>query len=124
VLAVFAGASVLLAAVGLYGTLAYLTAQRTREFGIRLALGSSVRAIVAIVMREGVLLTAAGAALGLVGVASVTRLIREQLYGVRPLDGVTLFAVVALLGVVALGAAVIPAWRAARIDPQTSLRTE
>ena len=73
VLAAFAGASVLLAAVGLYGTLAYLTAQRTREFGIRLALGSSVRAIVAIVMRESVLLALAGAAVGLIGVAAVTR---------------------------------------------------
>jgi len=81
VLAAFAGASVLLAAVGLYGTLAYLTAQRTREFGIRLALGSSVRAIIAIVMREGVLLAVAGAALGLVGVAAVTGAIRELLYG-------------------------------------------
>jgi len=67
--------------------LAYLTAQRTREFGIRLALGSSVRAIIAIVMREGVLLAVAGAALGLVGVAAVTGAIRELLYGVRPWMG-------------------------------------
>ena len=72
VLAAFAGASLLLAAVGLYGTLAYLTAQRTREFGIRLALGSSVSAIVAIVVRESVLLTTIGAAVGLL------RLLREQ----------------------------------------------
>jgi predicted permease len=124
VLAAFAGASVLLAAVGLYGTLAYLTAQRTREFGIRLALGSSVRAIVAIVMREGVLLALAGAALGLLGVAAVTRVIRELLYGVRPLDGATLLGVVGLVAIVALAAAGVPAWRAARIDPQTSLRSE
>lgn len=124
VLAAFASGSVLLAAVGLYGTLAYLTAQRTREFGIRLALGSSVRAIVAIVIRESVLLAVTGAALGLVGVAAVTGSIRELLYGVQPLDGVTLFSVVALVAVVALSAAGVPAWRAARIDPQASLRSE
>ncbi len=124
VLAVFAGASVLLAAVGLYGTLAYLTAQRTREFGIRLALGSSVKGIVAIVMRESMLLAIAGVALGLAGVAAVTGAIRQLLYGVRPLDGLTLAAVAGLVGVVALGAAAVPAWHATRIDPQTSLRSE
>jgi putative ABC transport system permease protein len=124
VLAAFAGASVLLAAVGLYGTLAYLTAQRTREFGIRLALGSSVRAIVAIVIQESVLLVAVGAAVGLIGVAAATGAIRELLYGVRPLDAVTLVGVVGLVVIVALGAASGPAWRATRIDPQTSLRSE
>jgi ABC-type antimicrobial peptide transport system permease subunit len=124
VLAAFAGASALLAAVGLYGTLAYLTSQRTREFGIRLALGSSVKALVTIVIRESVWLAAAGAAIGLIGVAAVTRATRELLYGVRPLDGMTLAGVVGLVGIIALGAAVVPAWRAARIDPQTSLRSE
>ena len=124
VLAAFAATSVLLAAVGLYGTLTYLTAQRTREFGIRLALGSSVRAIIAIVMREGILLAVAGAALGLAGVAAVTGAIRELLYEVRPLDGLTLVGVVALVGIVALVAAGVPAWRATRIDPQASLRSE
>jgi predicted permease len=123
-LAAFAGASVLLAAVGLYGTLAYLTAQRTREFGIRLALGSSANAIVAIVVRESVWLAAAGAAVGLVGVAAVTGVIKGLLYGVRPLDSTTLTAVAGLVGFVALGAAIAPAWRAARTDPQTSLRSE
>lgn len=124
VLAAFAGASVLLAAVGLYGTLAYLTARRTREFGIRLALGCSVNELVAIVIRESVLLAAVGAAVGLVGVAAVTRAIRELLYGVQPLDGVTLAAIAGLLAVIAVGAAGVPAWRATRIDPQQSLRSE
>ncbi|MDQ1471704.1 MAG: hypothetical protein QOJ99_3184 [Bryobacterales bacterium] len=124
VLAAFAGVSVLLAAVGLYGTLAYLTAQRTREFGIRLALGSSVKAIVAIVLRESLLLAAAGTTVGLIGVTAVTGVIRELLYGVRPLDGATLVGVVALVGTVMLGGASVPAWRATRIDPQTSLRSE
>jgi hypothetical protein len=120
----FAGAAVLLAAVGLYGTLGYLTAQRTREFGIRLALGSSVRAIVAIVMREGVVLAAAGVGVGLVGAAACTRAIGDLLYGVRPLDGATLAGVAGIVGVAALAAAGVPAWRAARIDPQASLRSE
>jgi predicted permease len=124
VLAAFAAASVVLTAVGLYGTLAYLTAQRTREFGIRMALGSGVKNIAAIVIRESVLLSASGAALGLIGVVAVTGAIRELLYGVRPLDGVTLFAIVGLIGLVALGAAGVPAWRVTQIDPQTSLRSE
>ena len=124
VLAAFAGASVLLAAVGLYGTLAYLTTQRTREFGIRLALGSSVKALVTIVMRESILLAAAGAAVGLILAAAVTRAIRDLLYGVQPLDGMTLAGVVGLVWIIALGAAGVPAWRATRIDPQTSLRSE
>jgi putative ABC transport system permease protein len=124
VLAAFAGASVLLAAVGLYGTLAYLTAQRTREFGIRLALGASARALVTIVVRESVLLATAGTGVGLIGVAAGTRAIRELLYGVQPVDGVTLVGVIGLVGIVALGAAFVPAWRATRIDPQTSLRGE
>jgi putative ABC transport system permease protein len=124
VLAAFAGASVLLAAVGLYATLAYLTAQRTREFGIRLALGSSVNALVTIVIRESVLLAAAGAAVGLIGVAAVTRAIRGLLYGVRPLDAVTLVGVVGLIAIIAVGAAGVPGWRATRIDPQKSLRSE
>ena len=124
VLAAFAGTSLLLTTVGLYGTLAYLTAQRTREFGIRLALGSSSRAIVAVVIRESVLLAAVGAAAGLTGVSAATGAFRGLLYGVRPLDGMTLAAVVALVGMVALGAAGVPAWRATRIDPQASLRSE
>jgi putative ABC transport system permease protein len=124
VLAAFAGASVLLSAVGLYGTLAYLTAQRTREFGIRLALGSTGKGLVAIVVREGLLLAAAGGAAGLIGAAAVARAIRNLLFGVQPLDAVTLAGVAGLIVLVALGAAGVPAWRAARIDPQTSLRSE
>ena len=124
VLAAFAGASVLLAAVGLYGTLVYLTVQRTREFGIRMALGASVKVIVAIVIRESLLLAATGVGLGLLGVAAVTRAIRELLYGVQPLDTLTLLAIVGLVAIVALGAASLPAWRATRIDPQTSLRSD
>ena len=124
VLAAFAVVSALLAAVGLYGTLAYLTAQRTREFGIRLALGSGVPAIVGIVLKESALLAIAGIAFGITGSAAITRAIRELLYGVRPLDTLTLSGVVVLVAIVSLGAAGVPAWRAARTDPQSSLRCE
>ncbi len=124
VLAAFAIASVLLAAVGLYGTMAYLTSRRTREFGIRLALGSGSRAILTLVLREGVLLALAGTALGLAGVAGVTGALKGLLYGVRPLDAGTLAGVAVLVTLVALCAAGIPAWRAARVDPQSSLRME
>lgn len=122
--AVFAALSVLLATVGLYATLAYLTAQRAREFGIRLALGSSVNALVAIVIRESAFLTVAGATIGLAGAAIATRAIRGLLYGVEPLDAVTLAGTAVLVGIVAAGAACVPAWRATRIDPQLSLRSD
>lgn len=124
VLTAFAGGSVLLAAVGLYETLAYLTAQRTREFGIRLALGSSVRPLLRLFCGKVFLLAVAALACGLFEAAAFTRAIRELLYEVRPMDAVTLLGVVGLVGIVALGAAGVPASRAARIDPQESLRSE
>jgi putative ABC transport system permease protein len=124
VLSGFAIASLLLVGVGLYGTLAYLTSQRTQEFGVRLALGASAAAILRLVVGEGLLLTALGAALGLAGAVAVTRTLRGLLYGVTPLDGATIGGVVALLGAVALMAIAWPAWRASRVDPTTALRAE
>jgi predicted permease len=123
-LTVFAGASLLLAAVGLYGTLTYLILQRTREFGIRLAIGSSLKAIIAIVVQESAILTLVGTALGLLVASVMVGTIRGMLYGVHPLDGMTFVGVVGLVGIIALGSVTIPAWRAARIDPQISLRSE
>jgi putative ABC transport system permease protein len=124
VLLAFAMAAVVLAAVGLYSTLAYLTSQRTREFGIRLALGSSRREIVAIVTRESVLLTSAGVVFGFIGAVACTRAIGGLLYGVQALDTATLLAVVGLIVMVALAASGVPAWRAATTDPQEALRSE
>ncbi|MGH9308517.1 MAG: FtsX-like permease family protein [Vicinamibacterales bacterium] len=124
VLSGFAIASLVLAGVGLYGTLAYLTSQRTQEFGVRLALGASAIGILRLVIGEGLVLTALGAALGLMGAVAVTRTLRGLLYGVTPLDGVTIASVVALLGAVALVAIGWPAWRASRVDPTTALRAE
>jgi hypothetical protein len=124
VLSGFAIASLVLAGVGLYGTLAYLTSRRTQEFGVRLALGASPASILRLVIGEGSLLTGLGAALGLAAAMAVTRTLRGLLYGVTPLDGVTIAGAVALLGAVALIAICWPAWRAARIEPTTALRAE
>jgi putative ABC transport system permease protein len=124
VLSAFAAASLVLAGVGLYGTLAYLTSQRTQEFGVRLALGATASTILRLVIREGCLLTGLGATLGLAGAIAVTRVLQGLLYGVTPLDGLTIASVVALIGGVALVAVGVPAWRAARVDPVTALRAE
>jgi predicted permease len=124
VLSGFAVAALVLAGVGLYGTLAYLTSQRTQEFGVRLALGASAAGILRLVVREGLVLTATGTALGLAAAVAVTRTLRGLLYGVTPLDGATIAGVVALLGAVAAMAIVWPAWRASRVDPTTALRAE
>jgi putative ABC transport system permease protein len=124
VLSGFAVASLALAGVGLYGTLAYLTSQRTQEFGVRLALGAPAASILRLVIREGCLLAGLGAALGLAGAIAGTRMLRGLLYGVTPLDSLTIASVVALVAGVALVAVGSPAWRAARVDPATALRAE
>jgi putative ABC transport system permease protein len=124
VLSAFAVASLVLAGVGLYGTLAYLTSQRTQEFGVRLALGATASTILRLVMREGCLLSGMGATLGFAAAMAVTRVLRGLLYGVTPLDGLTIASVVALVAGVALVAVGVPAWRAARVDPVTVLRAE
>jgi putative ABC transport system permease protein len=124
VLSGFAIASLVLAGVGLYGTLAYLTSQRTQEFGVRVALGASTASILRLVIGEGCVLTGVGAAIGIAGAIAVTRTLRGLLYGVTPLDGVTIASVVALLAFVALAAIGRPAWCASRIDPTTALRAE
>jgi putative ABC transport system permease protein len=124
VLSAFAVASLVLAGVGLYGTLAYLTSQRTQEFGVRLALGATASTILRLVMREGCLLSGMGATLGFAAAMAVTRVLRGLLYGVTPLDGLTIASVVALVAGVALVAVGVPAWRAARVNPVTALRAE
>jgi putative ABC transport system permease protein len=123
-LAVFALAALVLVGVGIYGTLSGRVAERTREIGVRAALGASRRAIVALVLRRGLALTAAGIALGMLTSVAATRAITSLLYGVSRLDAVTYLGVAVLLGVVALVAAGVPAWRAARVDPALPLRAE
>jgi putative ABC transport system permease protein len=123
-LAVFAGVGLALTAIGLYGVMAYGVAQRTREFGIRIALGARPGEVLALVMRGGLGLVAAGLVAGVVGGAFATRLLAGALYGVDPLDPTTFVGVATLLIAVAMFASYVPARRATRVDPMLALRTE
>ncbi|HKF50225.1 MAG TPA: ABC transporter permease [Terracidiphilus sp.] len=124
VLGTFAAISLALAVIGIYGLIAYLTGQGSREVGIRLALGATPENIVALVVRGGMILALWGIAIGAGGALIVGRLMRSLLFGVGVNDAVTFFAVPALLGCIALLASYIPARRASRIDLTTSLRCE
>jgi predicted permease len=116
--------AMILAAVGLYGVIAYSVARRTREIGVRMALGARPSLVVGLVMQHGLLLAATGVGVGCIVAAVAAGLIARALYGVRPSDPVSWFvAIVVVLGVAAL-ANFIPAWRAARVDPSTALRSE
>jgi predicted permease len=121
-LAVFAALAAALAAVGIYGVIAFLVEQGTREIGIRMALGATPRSIALLVLRHGLVLAAAGIAAGLVGAFLVTRVIASLLFGVGLADAPTYAAVVALVLVTALTASYLPARRAARLDPVRTLR--
>jgi putative ABC transport system permease protein len=124
VMGVFAAMAVLLSAVGIYGVLTYAVGQRTREFGVRTALGARGRDVLALVLRQGLLLTIIGMGIGLAGAIALTRYIEGMLYGVKPLDPLTYVAVVALFAAVTSIASYLPARRATRIDPMTALRYE
>jgi putative ABC transport system permease protein len=123
-LAAFAAVAVALAAVGLYGVLAYTVVQRTREIGIRAALGASTASLVALVVRQGMLMTGWGLAVGLGGGLIVSRLLTAFLFGVGPSDPTTIAAVAGMMAAVALTACYIPARRAAKVDPLIALRSE
>jgi ABC-type antimicrobial peptide transport system permease subunit len=123
-LGAFALAATILAAIGIYGVVAYAVAQRTREIGIRMALGATSREIIQSVGRQAVALIATGLVFGLAGSLAVTRLIASQLWGVTPTDPATFAGVTLLLVLVALMACFIPARRAMRVDPTVALRSE
>jgi putative ABC transport system permease protein len=120
----FGAVALMLAAAGIYGILAGTVAERTREIGIRAALGATRKAIVGLVFRQGMQLTGLGVAIGLVGAAAATEAIAVMLFGVSRLDPITYLGVVALLVAVASAACGVPAWRAARVDPARTLRSE
>jgi len=120
----FATLALTLAAIGIYGVLAYLVSQRTREIGIRIAIGANRAAVLGLVVGRGLWLALGGVAVGLAISFVVARLIGSLLYQVRPIDPVTFIAVPAVLTVVALIASVVPARRAMQVDPITALRTE
>jgi len=121
---VFGGVALFLAMLGIYGVLAYLVAQRTREIGIRMALGSTQASILKLVLWEGFELVLIGLVLGIIGAASLQKVVATEIYGVRPLDPLVLASVMALLAMVALGACAVPARRAMRVDPIVALRSE
>ncbi len=123
-LGAFAGCALLLAAIGLYGITAYSVAQRTREVGIRIALGASGRNVLMLILRDGILFVAIGAGLGLAGALVSTRLIKSMLFETTQTDAPTFVAVTLLLAAVAFAASYVPARRAMKTDPMIAIRTE
>jgi predicted lysophospholipase L1 biosynthesis ABC-type transport system permease subunit len=123
-LSTFAAIALLLAAVGIYGVLAYLVSQRTHEIGIRLAVGADRGDVVRMVVWRGVVLAGIGAIVGVAGALALTRTISRLLYQVSPADPLTFAAVIAALLVTAALASAVPALRASRVDPLIALRAE
>jgi putative ABC transport system permease protein len=123
-LAVFAGVAGMLAAIGIYGVLAYAVAERTQEIGIRIALGAQRRNVLSLVLRQGALLTIVGIALGLMGAATTARFLESMLFGVAPLDWTTFGSVSLMFAIVATLASYMPARRATKVDPMVALRRE
>ena len=113
-----------LAASGIYGVLAGSVAERTREIGVRSALGASRRGIIALIFRQGMALTGIGALLGVAGALIASRAIAAMLFNISRFDPLTYLTALVLLAVVAAMACLIPAWRASRIDPMAALRYE
>jgi len=123
-LAAFAGIALLLASVGIYGVLSYLVGQRTQEIGVRMALGAQRFDVLRLVLNDGARMTLVGLAIGVVAALGLTRLLSHMLFGVKPTDPLTFFAVTMLLCAIALLACYVPAHRAMRVDPTVALRYE
>jgi putative ABC transport system permease protein len=123
-LSVFAAAALLLAAVGIYGVIAYAVTQRTQEIGIRMALGAQQADVLRMVIKQGAILVSIGVGGGALGAFAVTRLMVGMLYQVAPNDPLTFVAVSGVLGIIAIVASYIPARRATRVDPVIALRAE
>ena len=124
IVVLFALTALLLTGLGIYGVISYLVSERTHEIGIRLALGAEKRNILQMVLRQGLGLALAGAAVGLAGALIVSHLLTGLLYGVKPTDPATFAAVAVLLMSVALIACYVPARRAMRVNPMIALRHE
>jgi putative ABC transport system permease protein len=123
-LALFAGLATLLAAVGIFGVMNYSVTLRTREIGLRMALGAQPGQVLMLILKQGLLLTLIGIGIGLAGALALTRIMSSLLFGVNATDPVTFTALVLLLTVVSLLACYIPARRATKVDPLIALRYE
>ena len=123
-LAGFAMLAMSLALIGVYGVMAYVVSQRTREIGVRIALGAERKDVVWMVVRHGVVLAGIGITIGLIGAAAGTRLMERLLFGVSATDPITFVAAVLCLGIASIAATCVPALRAARVAPVTALRYE
>jgi predicted permease len=123
-LTAFAVFALILAAVGVYGVMSYLVSQGTHDIGVRMALGAQRSTILGMIMRQGLELTVAGVVIGVAGALLLTRVMATLLFGVNATDAVTFSAVPVILGLVALLACYLPAWRATRVDPVIALREE
>ena len=124
VLGVFAGVAIALAALGLYGVLAYFVTRRAHEIGIRVALGASGGKVLRLVITRGMILVGLGAVLGIAGSFGATRLVEGMLFQVNATDATTYIGVTGFFFVLALAACVVPAWRALRVDPVEAFRAE
>jgi ABC-type antimicrobial peptide transport system permease subunit len=123
-LAAFAAFALVLAAVGIYGVMAYLVEQGTHDIGVRIALGAQRDSIVRMVVRQGMAVAALGIAAGLAGAAALSRVMKSLLFGIGATDLVTFSSVALFLAIVALTASYVPALRATRVDPLVALREE
>jgi hypothetical protein len=124
VVTLFAAVALTLAAIGIYGVLASLVSQQTRDIAIRMALGASASGVIWMVFRRALVLMAAGISFGVAGALGITRLMASLLYEVRPTDAIAFFGAAVVLTLLALLAGLAPAWRATHVDPVAALKTE
>jgi putative ABC transport system permease protein len=123
-LSAFALLALILAAIGIYSVLSYSVRRRVQEIGVRLALGASLSDVLRMIVFEGMRPTLLGVTVGTVGALALARVMASLIYGVKPTDAITFLSVAVVLSVVALVASIIPAYRAAKVDPMVALRYE